>query len=91
MQPSRWQQIEELYHAALDREPGQRSAFLGDACKGDADLLISGHIPCDLGYMVPNDHQVILDALGTPAGYCLFPTDRAITHQELVEMVRLLP
>jgi eukaryotic-like serine/threonine-protein kinase len=31
MQPSRWQQIEELYHAALECEPGERTAFLAQA------------------------------------------------------------
>jgi Tol biopolymer transport system component len=28
MTPSRWQQVEELYHAALECEPGQRAALL---------------------------------------------------------------
>jgi serine/threonine protein kinase len=31
MTPSRWQQIEELYHAALECEPGERAAFLARA------------------------------------------------------------
>src|SRR5450631_1145868 len=35
MDPSRWQQIEELYHAALEREPGERAALLARA---DPDL-----------------------------------------------------
>ena len=35
---SRWKQIEDLYHAALDRETGERPGFLGEACAGDADL-----------------------------------------------------
>src|SRR5262249_47352234 len=34
---TRW--IEELYHAALDRPPGERDAFLEQACGGDGDLL----------------------------------------------------
>jgi eukaryotic-like serine/threonine-protein kinase len=38
MQPSRWRQIEELYHAALEREPNSRPAFLQRACDGDSDL-----------------------------------------------------
>jgi hypothetical protein len=58
--------------------------------KVDADLLISGHIPCDQGYMVPNDRQIILDALGTPACYCLFPTDRPLTQPELLSMIGVL-
>src|SRR5262249_49382451 len=50
----------------------------------NADLLISGHIPCDQGHLLPNNRQIILDTQGTPACYCLFPTDRVLTHQELV-------
>jgi len=38
MTPSRWKQIEELYHAALEHEAGERAAFLARACDGDADL-----------------------------------------------------
>jgi hypothetical protein len=56
----------------------------------DADLLITGHIPCDRGFDLPNDRQIILDALGTEAGYCLFPTDRPLTHAELVQCVTTL-
>jgi hypothetical protein len=50
----------------------------------DADLLITGHIPCDRGFDMPNDRQLVLDSLGTPAAYCLFPADRSLTHAELV-------
>jgi len=38
MKPERWQQIERLYHAALEREAGERSAFLAAACGGDEAL-----------------------------------------------------
>jgi eukaryotic-like serine/threonine-protein kinase len=38
MSPERWQKIEQLYHAALEREPGGRSAFLDQACQGDVEL-----------------------------------------------------
>src|ERR1700686_3052908 len=31
MTPSRWQQVEELYHAALECEPSERAAFLARA------------------------------------------------------------
>jgi eukaryotic-like serine/threonine-protein kinase len=33
-----WQRMEKLYHAALEREPGEREAFLEEACKGDEEL-----------------------------------------------------
>jgi Calcineurin-like phosphoesterase len=58
--------------------------------KVDADWLITGHIPCEQGYMTPNDRQIILDALGTPACYCLFPTDRALTQQDLLTHIGTL-
>ncbi|MGD0015237.1 MAG: serine/threonine-protein kinase, partial [Bryobacteraceae bacterium] len=38
MESERWQKIGRLYHAALEREEGQRSAFLKEACAGDEDL-----------------------------------------------------
>jgi hypothetical protein len=62
-------------------------AFLA---KVDADLLVSGHVPCEDGFDAPNDRQLILDSLGQTAAYCLFPTDRPLTHQELVGCVKFL-
>lgn len=56
----------------------------------DADLLITGHIPTDAGFIVPNDRQLILDSVGTPAGYCLFPATRPLTHAELLQHVGTL-
>jgi Tol biopolymer transport system component len=32
------QKIEQLYHTALERQPGGRSAFLDEACQGDVEL-----------------------------------------------------
>ena len=58
--------------------------------KMDADLLISGHVPCDKGFDTPNDRQLILDSLGAAACYCLFPTDRPLTLTELVQNVHTL-
>lgn len=55
--------------------------------KVDADLLVSGHIPTDTGYIVPNPRQLIVDCSQTPAAYVLFPADRPITHDELVKGV----
>jgi serine/threonine protein kinase len=34
----RWEQIERLYHAALERETATRAAFLAEACAGDEEL-----------------------------------------------------
>jgi eukaryotic-like serine/threonine-protein kinase len=38
MTPERWQKIEQVCNAALEREPSQREAFLAQACRGDDDL-----------------------------------------------------
>ncbi|MBI1764511.1 MAG: hypothetical protein HYR56_24060 [Acidobacteria bacterium] len=38
MAPERWQQIESLYQAALEREAAQREAFLLEACADDEAL-----------------------------------------------------
>lgn len=38
MKPERWEQVAQLYGAALEREGSERSGFLGEACAGDEDL-----------------------------------------------------
>ena len=38
MKPERWPQIEQLYLAALEREPRERTDFLAQACAGDDEL-----------------------------------------------------
>jgi serine/threonine protein kinase/Tfp pilus assembly protein PilF len=49
MTPARLQTIEEIFHAALDQEPEQTSAFLDTACEGDqllrrkVETLLASH------------------------------------------------
>src|SRR5215468_6867834 len=38
MTPARRRQVEEIYHAASQREESQREAFLSEACEGDEEL-----------------------------------------------------
>ncbi|HKS28621.1 MAG TPA: protein kinase [Pyrinomonadaceae bacterium] len=46
---NRWQQVKELFHSALEREPEERDAYLDAACRGDDSLreevlsLIASH------------------------------------------------
>jgi hypothetical protein len=70
-----------------DTSAGNVSAFL---TKVDAGLLISGHIPCDQGFAVPNEQQLILDCLGSPAACCLFPASETIRQTDLLNRIRLL-
>src|SRR5882672_9390669 len=53
MELDRWEQIERLYHTALERGPDARLAFLDEACAGDEDLRleVAGLLACD----VPSD------------------------------------
>jgi serine/threonine protein kinase len=49
MDSQRWKQIDEIFHAALERDPPARAAFLTEACKEDESLraeieaLIASH------------------------------------------------
>lgn len=49
MKPERWRQLKQIFQSALERDPAERSAFLHQACGGDAELrsevesLISSH------------------------------------------------
>ena len=38
MDAERWRKVEALYHSALEREPGERAAYLAGACQGDKKL-----------------------------------------------------
>ena len=38
MQAKRWQEIDRLFDAALERAPAERASFLADACAGDDEL-----------------------------------------------------
>src|SRR5262245_35533346 len=49
MESDRWASIERLYHAALEREPAERAAFLNEACAGDETLRrqVAALLACD--------------------------------------------
>jgi serine/threonine protein kinase/Tol biopolymer transport system component len=38
MPPEAWAQIEAIYHAALERAPAERAAFLAETCAGNTEL-----------------------------------------------------
>jgi Tol biopolymer transport system component len=39
MTPERWRQIEQIYHAALDRRPQSRDMYVEEECAGDPSLI----------------------------------------------------
>jgi eukaryotic-like serine/threonine-protein kinase len=40
MTPTRWQEIERLYHAVLERPPADQAAYLAEVCMGDPELRL---------------------------------------------------
>src|SRR5688500_9146617 len=38
MTPERWQQVDELFQAAIELDPAERTPFLDTSCAGDEEL-----------------------------------------------------
>ncbi len=62
--PERWRQIEQLYHAALERPLEEREAFFDEACAGDDELrrevvsLITSHNLAEAFISAPPDDLI---------------------------------
>ena len=56
----------------------------------DATVLINGHEPCPQGYSTPNDVQIIIDCSNAKACYTILPTDRELTHGDVVARIEKL-
>lgn len=52
--------------------------------KVKADLLVSGHLPCEEGYMIPNGQQLIVDSKDEEATAVLIPTQKPLSHANLL-------
>jgi hypothetical protein len=76
-------------HSLLWGRDTSQSTVNDFLAKMGADLLVSGHIASDSGFLVPNTRQVIIDCSESPAGFILFPADRRITHRELTSCVKV--
>ena len=76
MESDRWEQIERLYYAALERDPDARDAFLYEACAGDEELRreVAGLLACD----APNDSFIQSPAIEIAA--------RAMAAEPLIEV-----
>ena len=56
----------------------------------DSDWLVTGHIPCEGGFAVPNGQQIILDCCTAAAAHALFPADRPIAHEEFLASIHVI-
>jgi TolB-like protein/tRNA A-37 threonylcarbamoyl transferase component Bud32 len=81
MSPQRFRQIEKAYHRAVDRDPGERSAFLAEACRGDPDLRREVE-----SLLAENDREGVMDqpAMEVAANLLADPTaTRALVVTQL--------
>src|SRR5271163_2855379 len=66
MQAERWRVVEQLYHAALEQEEDQRSAFLERSCAGDQALRIE--VESLIAYARQTGRIIDKPAMGLVAG-----------------------
>ena len=87
MTPERWQQVNEVFHSALEREPPQRATFLSQVCAGDQDLrrevesLIRSHQ--QEGSFI--DAPRLADALDDD--HTELATGQAVSHYKIIKML----
>ena len=55
-----------------------------------ARILINGHEPCPEGFNAPNDLQIVIDCCAPKASYVILPTDRPLTHAEILGRIKTL-
>jgi serine/threonine protein kinase len=90
MTPERWQQIDRLFHAVLERPPSDRSAFLAQVCRGDIFLrsevesLIESHEQCDSFIEKPAE-DLAAELLG--ASKTRLRADQVIGHYTIVSLL----
>jgi tetratricopeptide (TPR) repeat protein len=86
MTPERLAQIEELYHAVREREPGAQGAFLAEACGGDQELRreVESLLAHDdvSGPMMHPVLEIAADLLDDPAA---LPVGGTVSHYRIIE------
>ncbi len=66
----------------------RRENALAFAERVGARILITGHEPCSVGFMVPSDLHIILDCCGDTAAYVILPVGVELSHAEIAKRVR---
>lgn len=83
----RWEEIDSLFHSALEREPSERDAWLRRACGGDPDLLR------EVGELVANHRETPQEDWAAAAAARLVATEGAMSagsHIGPYEIVALI-
>jgi serine/threonine protein kinase len=90
MNQTRWQQIETLYHAALEHGPAERVTFLKQACGDDIDLLaeieslLSSHEQAD-SFLAEPEFDLGLELLAKPKH--IFKSDQDFGHFKILKFL----
>src|SRR5262249_26130046 len=90
MESERWQQIESLYYAALDRDATQRAAFLDEACAGDEELrrevesLLAVHEQSE-GFLAMPALEVAAQVIAEDQGQTL--AGQKINHYQILSLL----
>jgi serine/threonine-protein kinase len=86
MQAERWRQIEELYHAALERAPDERAHFLAESCadstlRQEIESLLA-YNECDEEFLTspPDEIAAALFAAESPVG-------KSLGHYRILELL----
>ena len=90
MEPTRWQEIDRLLDAALERAPGERAAFLAAACQDDEALrrevesLLAAHAQAD-GFLAQPAMQVAAQKLARAQTVTLI--GQSLGHYQIIELL----
>jgi Tol biopolymer transport system component len=89
MKTERWRQIEQLYHAARERQPGERDRFLQEACadeklRGEVESLLGCEAQAE-GFLEASALQVTAEALAEGRARSMF--GRMLGHYQVVAFV----
>lgn len=85
MSPERWRPIEQVYHAALEREPPSRAAYVAEKCAGDASLMreVQSLLAHD-----PSDPNALLNQAALPhAGWSRLERRRRVGPYEIESLI----
>jgi len=90
MEPERWKQLEELFHAALDRSEHERAAFLDEVCAGDTGLrseleLLLAHEAHRTGSLIHGGTEAA--AAPPPATEKALESGKTVSHYRVVEKI----
>ena len=89
LEPLDYQEHSNLFRTLWGRDYRAENARAFTEMLG-ATVLITGHEPCPEGFSVPSEFQVILDCCCEKACYLMLPTDRPLSHAQIVERIQRL-